>query len=83
MGEAKEVLSLQMSRAHDKEIPYVYLYIYISIYKPNFFHGDKERRGKVKHEESFQNYPFGHIVKISLSTFWCMATSLGPRSVYT
>jgi hypothetical protein len=27
MGEAKEVLSLQMSRAHDKEIPYVYLYI--------------------------------------------------------
>ena len=49
-----------------------------------FFIVTSKEGEKVKHEGNSENFPFWtYIKKINTSTFWCMVTSLGPRSVYT
>ena len=75
--EAKEVLSLQMSRGHGKEIPFSYTHTHIILSKViQVYEERREEEGeKVKHEENSQNYPFGHIFKKSappLSSAWSL-----------
>ena len=78
MGGSKEVLSLQMSRDHGREMPFlivfdtlifIYFYFYLKIF---FIIARKERKkgDKVKHKESFQNWLLGtYIAKIGTTTF--------------
>ena len=62
MGEAKEVLLLQMSRDHRRKYRF-------NIFQCFFFEGGdvsivmREEGKKVKHEENSQKFLFGHILK--------------------
>jgi hypothetical protein len=84
VGEVKEVLLLQMSRDHSKEM----LFYDRFSPSPKCFHTYEERRDKivekVKHEKNSQNFPcWTYIKKINTSTFGCMVTSLDLCPIYT
>ena len=85
VGEAKEVLLLQLSRDYDKEMPFFFFFSFFFL--PNFFsclRGKKGRRGRRSFMKKIPKTTFfGHIKKFSICTFGCMVTSLGPHSVYT
>jgi hypothetical protein len=55
VGEGREVLWLQMSRDHDRDLPNIYIYIY----GQTFFIVTREEEGeKFKHEENSRNCHF-------------------------
>ena len=59
--------------------------LFILFFIAKHFHSHKERRGeRVTHEENSLYYLFLDMYKKTQHIhFWCMGTSLGPRSTYT
>jgi hypothetical protein len=84
VGEAKEVLSLQMLGDYGKTMS---RYLIILFFLPNFSTVTRQKGKKEGRGLNMKKIPktafIGHILKNQHIHIWCMVISLGPHSVYT
>ena len=81
MRGVKEVFSLQKTGDHDKEITFQFFNICHHIYDKIIIR--RGAKGQTWRKILKLLFLVIYIKKTSISTFWCMVTSLGPHPVYT